>query len=387
MRRLKHLVDLLSKRNPSLELTEIKMEIDRVSDSLSGCQAQLDESRREFTAQKAFLQTLVETIPNPVFHKDRQGVYTGCNSAFEALVGKDRNEIIGKTVSDLLDKEHARYCLKKDESMFRLGMMQHLEQSVETLSGSVMDVVIHKAPLMNPDGSVSGLIGVISDVTQRNQDLAELEATNERLEMLLHSLPVGIVMIDFDTFEIVDINPLAMMIIGCTHEELLGKQCTDYICPAHEGSCPIVDGGQTMDRSEREVITMTGERVPVLKTVLPIELMGRKLLVECFVDISDSKRTEQERINKEKLMGVVEMAGAVCHEMNQPLQVLSGYCELLESSEGDVNMKWISEIIKSSRRLGDITRKLMKITRYETKIYAGSSTIIDIEKSSEIKGD
>ena len=45
-------------------------------------------------------------------------------------------------------------------------------------------------------------------------------------------------------------------------------------------------------------------------------------------DISHRKQAEIERLQKEKLQGVLEMAGAACHELNQPLQVVSGYNDL-----------------------------------------------------------
>lgn len=86
---------------------------------------------------------------------------------------------------------------------------------------------------------------------------------------------------------------------------------------------------------------------------------------------------------KEKLQGVIEMAGAVCHEMNQPMQIVSGFSELLMMDIEDdnpfyKNLKGIQEQIK---RMGKITTKLMRITRYETKNYL-KRKIVDIDRSS-----
>ena len=82
--------------------------------------------------------------------------------------------------------------------------------------------------------------------------------------------------------------------------------------------------------------------------------------VAVLSDLTDKNRAAQDRMNKEKLEGVLETAGAVCHELNQPLQALSGYTELMR----------------------DITDKLQGVTRYETTDYAGNTKIIDIHKSS-----
>jgi len=97
------------------------------------------------------------------------------------------------------------------------------------------------------------------------------------------------------------------------------------------------------------------------------------------------KRAEEMRFQKEKLQGVIELAGAACHELNQPLQAISGYSELLmmEMSEDDPLFDMVSEIKKETIRLGEITRKLNNITRYETTNYIEGRKIIDIDKASD----
>jgi len=96
--------------------------------------------------------------------------------------------------------------------------------------------------------------------------------------------------------------------------------------------------------------------------------------------------TKLEMIQKEKLQSILEIAGAVCHELNQPLQVISGYSELLtlEIDEGDPLYQRIEEIQKQVDRMGMITGKLSRITENETKDYVNSK-IIDIDKASKVK--
>ena len=86
---------------------------------------------------------------------------------------------------------------------------------------------------------------------------------------------------------------------------------------------------------------------------------------------------------KEKLQGVIEMAGAVCHEMNQPIQAISGFSELLMMDIEDDSpfYKKIKGIQEQTERMGEITKKLMSITKYETKDYL-ERKIVDIDRSS-----
>ncbi len=89
-------------------------------------------------------------------------------------------------------------------------------------------------------------------------------------------------------------------------------------------------------------------------------------------------------IEKEKLQGILEMAGAVCHELNQPLQVVSGISELLtmDIQENNPLYKKMALIKEQTERMGQITLKLAKITSYETKDYL-EGKIVDIDKSSK----
>lgn len=97
---------------------------------------------------------------------------------------------------------------------------------------------------------------------------------------------------------------------------------------------------------------------------------------------------QQEMLKQERLEGVLETAGAVCHEFNQPLQIISAYSQLLladQASSPEAKDR-IESIRANVKRLGELTRKLMNVTRYETQDYTGTGNprqrIIDLETST-----
>ena len=94
---------------------------------------------------------------------------------------------------------------------------------------------------------------------------------------------------------------------------------------------------------------------------------------------------QAELMQREKLRGVLEMAGATCHEFNQPMQVVSGYCELLlkQVPEDSRIHGQVLRILEAVRGMIDVTRKLQTITKYETREYIKGARIIDIDKASE----
>ncbi|OEU69011.1 MAG: hypothetical protein BA867_02975 [Desulfobacterales bacterium S5133MH16] len=116
--------------------------------------------------------------------------------------------------------------------------------------------------------------------------------------------------------------------------------------------------------------------------VIPFIFGGASGIIIAFF----RKKWEKEavRVETEKLQAIIEMAAAVCHELNQPLQSISGYCELLmmDLEEGDQSYKQIKGIKGQVDRAGKITKKLMRVKRYETKDYL-KGKIIDIDRATE----
>jgi sigma-B regulation protein RsbU (phosphoserine phosphatase) len=97
-------------------------------------------------------------------------------------------------------------------------------------------------------------------------------------------------------------------------------------------------------------------------------------------------KLQAEVAMRQKLQGVLEMAGAICHELNQPLYVVSGYSEMLlqDMDENDPHAETIRTIKTEIDRIGEITRKIMHITQYRTKDYLGGQAIVDIQESSAV---
>ncbi len=109
----------------------------------------------------------------------------------------------------------------------------------------------------------------------------------------------------------------------------------------------------------------------------------KKLIASSVRDITRRKLAEKEINEKEKLTVVIETAGAVCHEFNQPLQIITGSCELLNTFpdlDPEIS-RIIGRIFKEARRMGELNKNLMNITSYKTKTYL-ESKIIDIDKSA-----
>jgi len=151
-----------------------------------------------------------------------------------------------------------------------------------------------RLPVFGKD-EISSLTAAINGMLEALEaSQLEVKERESRLNTILDSINCGTVLIDEDEHRIVDVNRAAREMIGAPREEIVGRVCHEFICPAEKGKCPITDLGQDIDRSERVLITADGRRIPIIKSAVPLVLKGRKYLLESFLDITERKRMEQQ---------------------------------------------------------------------------------------------
>jgi PAS domain S-box-containing protein len=147
---------------------EIVAIYDDVTERQTAQQA-LTERADEIERQRQFLETLLDTIPNPVFYKDASGRYLGCNTAFTEFLGKDREAIVGKHVHEVSPADLAEKCAETDGELLQGLATQTYEWRVKAADGAARQVIFNKASFPGPNGEVAGLIGVMQDITVRKQ--------------------------------------------------------------------------------------------------------------------------------------------------------------------------------------------------------------------------
>jgi len=132
--------------------------------------------------QLQFTQQLIEATPYPIYFQDVDGHYLGFNRAFEIFWEIERAEWIGKTVYELLPRELANLHHEKDLLLLQQQDTQSYEAPVQAADRKIHDTIYQKAAFTRADGSVAGLIGIISDITEAKQSAAELKRAKEAAE-------------------------------------------------------------------------------------------------------------------------------------------------------------------------------------------------------------
>ncbi|MDQ7799098.1 MAG: PAS domain S-box protein [Candidatus Edwardsbacteria bacterium] len=232
-------------------------------------------------------------------------------------------------------------------------------------------------------------VTLVEDITERKRIEGINRENQERMEVILEAVQAGVVVIDRETHLIVYANKQATQMIGAPVSDILDRKCNKFICPASDGACPVTDLHQTVDNSEKCVINIKGEMIPILKTVTPTKMGGREVLVESFVDITERKRAEQalnaEAIRRRILIdqsrdGIVVLAkdGSV-YESNRRFAEMLGYFpeEIKQLHVWDWEFQYTREqtmdMIGNVDEAGDF---------FETRHRRKDGTIYDVEIST-----
>jgi len=116
-----------------------------------------------------FDKVLVDTLPNPIYYKNKEGKFLGCNKAFSELVNMPKKEVVGKTAKDFFPLEIALKNAKIDEEIMHTLGTNTSEMTIHTSNNHMKHIIINKAVYLNNDGSIGGIVCVMDDITERIQ--------------------------------------------------------------------------------------------------------------------------------------------------------------------------------------------------------------------------
>jgi len=216
----------------------------------------------------------------------------------------------------------------------------------------------------------------------------ETEAARDalaRFETIWNWVECGIVIINADTKEILDINPVAVRMHGEKRSSIIGKYCYEIFCPADKCSCPIIDLDQDVDRSERVFRNNRGDIIPIIKSGIRITYNGQPALLECFTDISNLKKAEEQlrimSIAKKANQAKSDFLSRMSHEMRTPMNAIIGMTKIAEKTDDVSRLKYcLSTIDTSSAHLLGIINDVLDMSKIEAGKFELEKIPMNIEK-------
>jgi PAS domain S-box-containing protein len=302
--------------------------------------------------ERSLLLTLINSLPDYVYMKDRNSRFILTNKAQAALVGaSDPKELVGKTDHDFVPKELADRYRTDDVRIIESGIGEtNIEEPSQAAEGTMMrSVLTTKVPIFNAAGMVSGLVGISHDITERK----ELEKKNQQLATFVQSSDDAIVASDLD-HRIIVWNEGAKHLYGYSAEEIIDSPTSQLIPPDLEEETQRMRERVLHDearvRCETIRLRKDGAKifVDLILSAIRNEKGGIVGIASIARDITDRKRAEEAlRISEQRFRGIFQHSAlgmAIVSPNSYFLQANDAFCTMLGYTETELRERTFLEV-------------------------------------------
>ncbi len=336
------------------------------------------KAEEKINQSEKFLDYLIDSIPIPIFFKDKEGHYFRVNKAYLEFLGFTREQVLGKTIFDLYDKSLAEIYNKRDAELYTSREIQIYEAKFISNDKKENEVVFHKTLFYESNGDIGGIIGVIIDVTARKRTEKQLLENEKNFRLIFENSPIGIYIAD-TSGNILDGNKSLIGILGSPSLEATKHINVVTFPPLIKNGYSqkfkeCIDTGSTIF-IEMSYTTNWGKTIILQSFIVPLKDENGKVtkVYTLLEDISERIKMTQELIYaKQKAEESDRLKSAflanVSHEIRTPMNGILGFAQLLK----DANLsqmeqrEFISIIEKSGIRMLNIINDIVDISKIES---------------------
>jgi PAS domain S-box-containing protein len=344
---------------------------------------ELKQAEDEISRQAGMISSLLDSIPDIIFFKDKNGVYLGCNPPFAEFVGRSRGEIVGKTDYDLFDKEIADFFRKHDKSMLEVDKSQKNEEWITYPDGRKILIDTLKTPYRDQTGNVIGILGISRDITERKQQEEKLRENEERFNLAINGTGAGLW--DWDMVnDTVFFSSHWKSMLGYEDNEV-ENAFSGWKRLWHPDDSPHIEqalndyleGRTTRYEIEHRLRHKDGSwlwirtlgNIQKDASGKPVRWTGTNQ------DVTDRKHAEDEiKLKNEELVELNSVKdkffSIIAHDLRSPFNSIIGFCDLLLEQVRNNDIEGIDEyaqiILKSSKSSMDLLTNLMEWAHTQT---------------------
>jgi PAS domain S-box-containing protein len=201
------------------------------NDEISELSFSFNQMTANLKTVTAYSRSLIEASLDPLVTINAKGKITDVNKSTEEVTGYTREELIGSDFSDYFtEPEKARVGYKK---VFTQGYVRDYPLAIRHKSGKVTDVLYNASVYRNQAGEIQGVFAAARDVTERKLAEQKLSAASLYSRSLLEASLDPLVTISKEG-KITDVNEATENVTGCSREELIGSDFSEYFTEAEK---------------------------------------------------------------------------------------------------------------------------------------------------------
>ncbi|MBN2299147.1 MAG: PAS domain S-box protein, partial [Deltaproteobacteria bacterium] len=338
-------------------------------------------------------ELIASTVHNPMSFIDKLYIYQAVNDAYLNAFKKSREEIIGHSVADLFGKDVFDKKIRKHLTRALHGKEAHYEEWFDYPAWGKRYVILSYFPYHEKDGTISGIVSISRDITDRRRGEELLKESETRYRHLFEFANDAILIIKDQV--IVNCNQKSIETFGGTKDGLANHQVGEFLPPYQ------ADGERSLDKwpkilqsilydkpqfFEWRFQRLDGSVFDAEASLNYIELKGQYYIQAIIRDITQRKLREEEQIKVSKLESIGTLAGGIAHDFNNILASILGNIELAKTyvlPEDKIHQR-LSKAIEACERAKDLTRQFHTLSKGGAPIKKTGPLLPLIRNSSDL---
>jgi len=333
--------------------------------------SELRETEKNLQRNQALLMAVSEHALDSIFCKNLEYRYTFVSRAMAELVGRPAGEIVGRTPVEVFGEAMGVIISEVDAACAR-GETVSAVRTLE-IQGATRTFHTIQTPILSADGAVSGICGIVRDVTESQRREALLRHSEARFRSLFNNASVGMALVD-PQGRVVEANEADCRFLGYGRGELIGMRASRFIHP--DDIAIDRDLYQELLRGERDSYsvdkrylrkdgTVVWGRLSV--SLIPEDEWDQRYTVVVCEDIDERRRMEEQLRHYEKTQAIGQMAGGIAHDFNNQLGGILCFADLLRRGVADRPRleAYAGKIVESVRHSATLTSQLLAFARRE----------------------
>lgn len=343
---------------------------------------------------EVIIRHLLDSLGEGVIFFDPDDRVRWVNGTFESMRGRlPSGSLIGRSIFDCHPaKDHGRVSQILDDLKIGRETTRYHRARRSGIIGADQECQydIFYTAVRNAAGDYLGTAMIIRDIQEIKNLQDQVQRSEKRYRDIVENIESGIFSLD-SKGRIVYANNGLLTMLGYNLNAMTHRLWIELFRPEQrieaERIFNTVVSRQKGKFFETELVQRDGRSIHALVNLSPLSGNAEEpsVIRGIVTDITAQKELERETLQRERFQGVIEMAGAACHHLNQPLANILMRVQMLLKEMGaeDPHHRFVEILEREAIRMGNITRKIQNITRYETEPYVeGRSRIIDLERAT-----
>ncbi len=304
---------------------------------------------------------------------DAQCRVVDVNPAYERMYGRQRTDVVGKGLEDLVPAPFRAERLALVQRALG-GEVAEVQTTGFRADGTAFDLEVRTIPFQHR--GQPHVLGIARDITERKGAEERLRASEEQYRSIFAASADAMVLRD-ENMRVVDVNPAFLALVSRPREQIVGHVHPAFVIAPERAAAEELLRGALAGRSGKiEVRTVGADGVQreVEVRATPMQYQGRPHVLAIARDTTAERRAERERRRLEaqlrqaqKMEAIGQLTGGIAHDFNNILASVMGYVVLAEERASDRDdpkaVEYLGQALASCRRARDLIQQMLTFSR------------------------